>query len=167
MLVGLPGAGKTTVGRLVADCLNLSVYDIDDAIEQNEHTSIREIIETRGEREFRRLERLEAERAITGSPAVVVPGGGWAAEKGNLESVRGRALTVYLKTTPEIAAKRVEKNNDRPLLDSDHPHARMLELFDKRRPFYERCDSVVTTDGKTVEEVAAEVAELARHAAAG
>ena len=104
---------------------------------------------------------------IVGPPAVIVPGGGWAAHGDNLERVRGRVLTVYLKTPPAAAAKRVEGFTDRPLLDSDDPSERMTELFESRRQFYESCDAVVMTEGKSVIEVAATVAKLARHAAAG
>ena len=120
-----------------------------------------------GEPEFRRLEQEETERALSGPPAVIAPGAGWAAYDDNLNSVEGRAITVYLIAPPMLAAERVEHNDDRPLLDSNQPVERMNELFQARRRFYESCDLSVSTEGKTAEEVAAEIAKLAREAAAG
>ncbi len=167
LLVGLPGAGKTTVGQLLAGELELRLHDIDEAIERSENTTIREIISTRGEKEFRRLEREETERALSGPPAIIVPGAGWAAFGNNLKSIGRRALSVYLKVPPSLATERVENNNDRPLLDSSRPLQRMTELFNARRRFYEACDTSVSTEGKTAEAVASEIAELARGATAG
>ena len=140
VLVGLPGAGKSTVGRLVARMIDVDCYDIDELIERCEGSSIAEIITGRGELEFRRLEQRETDRVLVGVAAVVVPGGGWAAEEANLENVRDRALTIYLETTAGVAATRVGESGDRPLLDGPDPLARMIDLLSIRRPFYEKCD---------------------------
>ena len=98
ILVGLPGAGKSTVGQLVACNLRVPLQDIDTTIEEKLGVSIADIFATRGETEFRRLEQSETTSALAGEPAVIVPGGGWAAQPGNLESLAGRAATVYLAT---------------------------------------------------------------------
>lgn len=167
VLVGLSGAGKSTVGRLVAQSLGVDAYDIDEIIEQSEGSSVADIINTVGEAEFRRLETLETKSVIAGVPAVVMPGGGWAAQKDNLLSIGDRAFSVYLKTAPETALFRVGETASRPLLDVSQPLDRIKELLAKRQPYYESCDAIVSTDGKTVAEVVEDVLELARRAVVG
>ena len=166
ILVGLPGAGKNTVGRAIAETLRARIHDVDAAVERRVGVSISQIFESLGENRFRDLEREEALVALGNEPGVIVPGGGWAAQPGNLESTRGRGVTVYLHTTPAEAASRALPQGGRPLLDRPDPVSQMEQLLKQRAPFYERCDIRVTTDGKTPEDVAREVIELAlpRHA---
>ena len=162
ILVGLPGAGKSTVGQLVAANLRVPLQDIDTTIAERLGVSIADIFATRGETEFRRLEQSETTSALAGEPAVIVPGGGWAAQPGNLESVADRAATVYLATSVETAVNRLSGGETRPLLLASDPATQLSELFATRKSCYERCDHHVSTDGKTVEEVVSEVTELAR-----
>ncbi|UCG86816.1 MAG: shikimate kinase [Gemmatimonadota bacterium] len=161
ILVGLPGAGKSTVGRLVAASLGTPIQDVDALIEERLGISIKEIFASRGEAEFRELERAETVQLLLDPPAVIVPGGGWAAQPGNLESVVGKALTVYLATSPSTALARVGDVDTRPLLAGDDRAARFESLLAAREPYYERCDVTVPTDGRTVGEIAREVIELA------
>jgi shikimate kinase len=161
ILVGLPGSGKSTVGRLLADLLHVPLKDIDGAVIKRTGMSIADIFTSHGEESFRELERAETNAALLGGPSVIVPGGGWAAYPGNLEEVTGRALTVYLETAPRTAAERVAPQGGRPMLEHRDPIGRMRLLLDERAGFYERCDVVVKTDDRTPESVAREVAELA------
>ncbi len=162
ILVGLPGAGKSTVGQLVAASLGTQLHDVDALIEEKLGVTIKELFASRGEAEFRELERAETAARLQGPPAVVVPGGGWAAQPGNLESVAGKALTVYLATSPRTALARVAATDQRPLLATAGERAERLEfLHAARRPYYERCDATVVTDDKTAGQVAREVIELA------
>ena len=167
VLVGLPGSGKSAVGRLVARALEVRSHDVDAAVERLCGASVREIFTTRGESEFRRLEKLETERLLGGPPAVIVPGGGWAAVPGNLETTRGRALTVYLETSPDTAAQRTAHSDDRPLLDGPDRGERLKDLLTARGRFYASCDVTVSTEDRTAEQVAAEVVELAQRAHGG
>jgi shikimate kinase len=167
VLVGISGAGKSTVGLCVAQKLGVDAHDIDELIERKEKRPVAEIITTQGEHGFRRLEQLEAERVLVGPPSVVIPGGGWAAYKDNLSSLGRRAISIYMHTTPETALARVGETASRPLLDVPNPLLRIKELLTARLPFYERCDAVVSTEGKTVAEVTDEVIELARRAIVG
>ncbi|UCD24640.1 MAG: shikimate kinase [Gemmatimonadota bacterium] len=162
VLVGLPGSGKSTVGRLVAAELRVGLHDIDKTIADESGLSIADFFATRGEADFRRLERLATVAAFEGEPAVVVPGGGWAAQPGNMESVTGRATTVYLETAVATALSRLSGGETRPLLLGSDPTAALHSMFVSRKPWYERCDYCVSTDGKSAEQVAIEVAELAR-----
>lgn len=164
VLVGLPGSGKSSVGLLVAEMLDVRSYDIDELVAANEGCSVADLIKNRGESEFRELERSETNRVLEEPPAVVIPGGGWAAEGNNLSDLTGRALSVYLETSAQTAAARLSGSVDRPLLAGSDPLARMTQLLETRQSFYERCDATVSTEGKAVREVALEVVELARGA---
>jgi shikimate kinase len=162
LLVGLPGSGKTTVGALVAQALAAEFVDVDRAIEAREQLAVADLFAQRGEGEFRRLERRQVEATLSGPAAVIAPGGGWAAQPGNWESLAGRALTVFLATRPEVAAARAAPAGTRPLLAGGEPVARMRELLAARERYYQRADAAVTTDDRSVADVAQAVLALAR-----
>ena len=164
ILVGLPGAGKTTVGRLVAQQLGVRFADVDGLIEERIGLSIPRIFSDRGEESFREYERdIVAELVASDRPRVIAPGGGWAAQPQSLDSVAGRALTVYLETTPATAAVRARNGVLRPLLGAEEGYkGRITELHRTRHRAYSGCDVSVSTDGRTPVEVAQEVVELAR-----
>ena len=164
ILVGLPGAGKTTVGRLVAKQLGVGFADVDGLIEERIGLSISRIFSDRGEESFREYERdIVAELVASDRPRVIAPGGGWAAQPQSLDSVAGRALTVYLETTPATAAVRARNGVLRPLLGAEEGYkGRITELHRTRQRYYSGCDVSVSTDGRTPVEVAQEVVELAR-----
>ena len=167
VLVGLPGAGKTTIGRLVAAELCAPFVDLDQAIEERADRSIARIFAQQGEAAFRHLERTEMDAALSAPAGVIAAGGGWAAEPGNREAAAGRALTVYLQVAPEVAAARLAMSDgspmseERPLLAGSEVVVRMRELVSARRSFYERCDVIVPApDDPNV--AAREVVKLAR-----
>jgi shikimate kinase len=165
VLIGLPGSGKSTVGRLVADTLQATCTDIDAIVTRKEGRPIAMIFAERGEDAFRQIERLEVEGALAGPPSIIVPGGGWAAQPEALESVLGRALLVYLKTRPDTAATRAVPQGNRPTLMGEDPAVQMRQLLSERERFYLKADAQVETDRKSADKVAAEVVELARRRA--
>ena len=162
VLIGLPGSGKTTVGRLVAEALHAGFVDIDAILARREGKPIALIFAEKGEPAFREMERKEMEGALGNQAAVVAPGGGWAAQPGAIESVKARALVVYLRARPDAAAQRAAPEGTRPLLRGEDPAARMRQLLKEREPSYLRADAVVDTDRKTEQQVAAEVTRLAQ-----
>lgn len=162
VLVGLPGSGKSTVGRLVAAALGAPFVDLDDVVELSSGKSIAQLFTQRGEPEFRLLERQAMERALEGAASVIAAGGGWLAQPGNLEGVRGRAVIVYLQATPEVAARRVSPTDTRPLLRSGDVTVRLRELLAERQGYYQRSDASVSADRDPPDAVAAEVVKLAR-----
>jgi shikimate kinase len=162
ILVGLPGSGKTTVGRLVAEQLVAPFLDLDEEIAASTGTQIARLFAERGETAFRQLEREAMERALAGPPAVIAAGGGWAAQPGNLEAAGERAVTVYLRVDPAVAAERVAGSGDRPLLAGQDPEVRMRELLGARRGFYQRCRATIPADRNQPADVAEAVAKLAR-----
>lgn len=163
ILVGLPGAGKSAVGWGLARVLAAPFVDIDALIEEEAGTSVSQVFAEHGESVFRDLERLAVERALAGEPAVLAPGGGWAAQQSNLASVVGTAFTIYLETDVEAAAARTLADGPtRPLLTGPNRALELADLLRKRERFYSRCDAAVRTQGRTVQEVVREVAALAR-----
>ncbi len=161
ILIGLPGAGKSTVGRLLAEALDAEFEDVDVEIERREGQRIAAIFSLRGEQAFRAMEREEVLRALEGVPRVLSAGGGWAAEPGNLDEVAGRALIVHLTVDPDEAAERISGSAVRPLLAGDE-RERLRELAAARAPSYARADASVSTSGRTPADVTEEVVQLAR-----
>lgn len=162
VLIGLPGSGKTTVGRLAGEQLGTPAVDIDAVIARREGKPITMIFAEKGEGAFRELERKEMEAALAGDASVIASGGGWAAQPGAVESAAGRALVIYLRTRPETATQRTEGEGTRPLLIGENPVDRMRQLLKAREAAYLKADEKIDTDRKTVAQVAAEVARLAQ-----
>lgn len=165
VLIGLPGSGKTTVGRLVADQLHAGFVDIDSILIRKEGKPIAMIFAEKGEGAFREMERKEMEGALAHQPAVVAPGGGWAAQPGALEAARAAGFIIYLKARPETATARAIPSGTRPVLMGGDSNAQMRELLKAREPFYQKADATVETEGKTADQVAGEALQLARNRA--
>jgi len=161
VLIGLPGAGKSAAGRLAARALGCPFCDLDDRIVADTGMTIAELFERLGEPAFRDAERSALDHALAEPPQLIAAGGGWAAQPGNLERSRDRAVTVYLRCDPETAARRLAGTEDRPLLAGDLA-GRVRLLAAARAPFYQRADATVETDDRTVHEVATAVVTLAR-----
>jgi shikimate kinase len=166
LLIGLPGSGKTTVGRLVAEQLQAGFVDVDTVLQRKEGRPITLIFAEKGEAVFRELERKEVEAALGGVPAIIAPGGGWAAQPGALESAKPRAFVIYLKTRADTAAARAAPQGTRPLLMGGDPVDQMRALLTEREPHYLKADAQIETDRRTAEEVASEAVTLARSKAA-
>jgi len=162
VLIGLPGAGKTTIGRLVAETLGAPFVDVDAIITRKEGRPIEMIFAEKGEAVFRELEAQEMGQALLGDPAIIAPGGGWAAQPGALTTANQRALVIYLKTRPDTAANRAAPQGNRPALMGEDPASRMRELLRERESFYVQADAQVETDGRRPAEVAAAIVRLAR-----
>ena len=162
VLIGLPGAGKTTAGPLVAAELKTRFVDLDELIEQEQGLSVRDIFVQQGERAFREMEQAVAARVFEKEPLVMAPGGGWSAQPGAIERAQARGFIVYLRTSPELAAQRVGQGRTRPLLGGANPEERMRELLTAREGFYKRANVTVGTDERSAKEVAREITVLAR-----
>jgi shikimate kinase len=165
VLVGLPGAGKSTVGRMVAERLKTSFVDIDTILVRKEGKPITMIFAEQGEQAFRAMEREAVEVALTNPPAVIVPGGGWAAQPGQLDGARAHGYFVYLKARAEVAAGRAEPSGTRPVLMGGDPVDQMRALFNERDSYYAKADATVLTEAKPAEKVADEIVRLAQTSA--
>lgn len=155
-LVGLMGAGKTSVGRLLAPRLGLPFHDSDDTVANAAGMSVGELFAHQGEPAFRALERSALMRLLAGERSVIATGGGAVTEPETRQALRGRAFTIWLDATPSVLAARLADSEERPLLSDGDPEAVLDRLAEQRRPFYATADLRVGTD----ELDAAEVAEL-------
>jgi shikimate kinase len=156
VLVGPPGAGKTTVGRVLAGRLGLVYRDTDADIEQTAGKPIPEIFIDEGEPYFRDLERAAVRAALDGHDGVLSLGGGAVMDDGTRALLAGLPV-VFLDVGLHDAVRRVGLDAPRPLL-AVNPRQRWRELMDVRRPLYtEVARAVVTTDDRTPEDVAAAV----------
>jgi shikimate kinase len=144
-LVGLMGAGKSTIGRRLAVALNLPFVDADTEIVSAAGQSIAEIFAQHGECEFRRGERAVIERLLDRPPHVLATGGGAFIDPRTRALMKERAISIWLKAPLDVLMKRVAKRDDRPLLKEDDPRAVMQRLMDERYPLYAEADLTVET----------------------
>jgi shikimate kinase len=165
VLIGLPGSGKSTVGRIVAEQLHAGFVDVDSILIRKEGKPIAMIFAEKGEPAFRAMEKQEMATALGNEPAVIAPGGGWAAQPGAIEGAKAAAYIIYLKTQAQTAASRAAPSGTRPMLMGGDPDAVMRALAKEREPSYQQADAKVETDRKTAEQVAAEVVRLAQTSA--
>lgn len=169
VLVGLPGAGKSTAGRLAAELSGRPFLDFDAEIERREGKRITELFAERGEPWFRALEReLTQEVAAAREAMILAPGGGWVTAPELVAMLRPPARLLYLKVRPDTALARMgDEIASRPLLAGD-PVGRLRELMVRRGPLYEKADEVVDVELLAVEEVAKRIiASLSRRGAKG
>jgi shikimate kinase len=160
-LVGLMGAGKSTVGRRLADKLGREFYDSDVEIEKAAGLSIADIFSIHGEAEFRRGERKVLARLLEGEPHVLATGGGAYLDPQTRALLREKAITVWLNADLETIWKRVSKRNTRPLLRAPDPKGVLTKLFEEREPIYSQADlSVTSVDGPHSQTVKAIVEAL-------
>jgi shikimate kinase len=162
VLVGIPGAGKSTVGRLAADRLGRPFLDFDLEIERRESQTIAEIFAERGEPAFRRLEReLTAEVAEMGG-MILAPGGGWILDEEGVAMLRARSMMVWLKVRPEMAIKRLRGDvTARPLLNRPDPPGELQKLLAQREALYARADHLINTEIVTLDQAVDRLVALA------
>ena len=143
VLVGIMGAGKSTVGRQLAHVLRLPFHDSDDEIEKAADMSVQEIFEIHGEPEFRRVEQRVIERLVSGGPMVLATGGGAYMTDETRTMLKDKAITVWLKADLEVLWRRVSRRGGRPLLEAENPKETLAKLLKHREPFYSQADHIV------------------------
>jgi shikimate kinase len=140
ILIGLPGSGKSTVGRQLARRLSASFMDSDVVIEQRLGCSIREYFEREGEQAFRDVEaQVLADLAVPAQAAdlrVLATGGGAVLREGNRRVLKAAGRVVYLRSSPEDLYKRLRHDRNRPLLQVGDPMQRLRDLYAMRDPLY-------------------------------
>ena len=157
ILIGPPGAGKTTVGGLLGALLGAEFLDTDSAIEEVAGKPVADIFISDGEAAFRDLERAAAARTIASHPGILALGGGAVMDPGTRQLLAGQPV-VYLQTGFAAAVHRTGLDAPRPLLIGN-PRTRLRELLEERLPVYEALAWVtVTTDDRAPQEIADEVA---------
>jgi shikimate kinase len=165
-LVGLMGAGKTSIGRRLAQRLGLPFLDADAEVEAAAGTSIEEIFRRHGETAFRDGERRVIARLLDNPLHVLATGGGAFMDASTRELLRSRAVTVWLRADLELMLARVGRRNNRPLLKNGDPRAVLERLIAERYPVYAEADiTVESIDGPPDATVDRVLVALAAHAA--
>ena len=139
-IVGLMGAGKTTVGRRLAERLNIPFVDADEEIETSAGRSVSDIFSDFGEQAFRDGERKVIERLLDGTPRVIALGGGAFANEATRQLVRDKAVSIWIKADLDTLMERVSRRDTRPLLKTEDPRSVMSTLMAKRESAYAEAD---------------------------
>ncbi len=143
VLVGMMGAGKSTIGRRLSARLRLPFLDADTEIETAAGMSIPDIFEARGEPAFRDGEARVIARLLDNGPGVIATGGGAFMREETRNRIRDKAISIWLKADAEIIMRRVKRRADRPLLQTSDPEATVGRLLSEREPIYQRADLTV------------------------
>ena len=157
VLVGMMGAGKTTVGELLATKLNRELKDIDRVIEQEQKKSIIELFTDDGEEAFRKLESETIEKFSNMSDLIISTGGGALEKANNLSNLQKNGIIIYLEADIEELFKRVKNETQRPLLKEQDPLEVIKKLIKKREKFYLMADITIITDNKSLEKITEEI----------
>lgn len=159
VLVGMMGAGKTTVGRRLATRLKRHFLDSDEEIERAAQMSIPEIFEQRGEPEFRAGETRVIARVLKTDNVVLATGGGAFVNAETRALIKDRAISIWLKAEIDILFERVSRRANRPLLQTANPRATLQKLIDDRYPIYAEADITVASRDVPQDAVAGDVVD--------
>jgi shikimate kinase len=164
VLVGMMGAGKSSVGRRLGARLALPFIDADTEIETAAGMSIPEIFARHGEPAFRSGEQRVIARLLEGGPQVLATGGGAFMSADTRAAVRARGVSVWLKADFEVLMRRIKRRTDRPMLKTDDPAATLKALLDVRDPVYAQADLTIESrevpHGTVVDEIIAGLQRL-------
>jgi len=148
-LVGMMGAGKSAVGKALAERLNVAFLDSDQEIESASNLSIAEIFVRYGEPFFREKEAQVIERLLIGKPGILSTGGGAFLAERNRQNMSRLGVSLWLNAGPDVLWNRVKHKTTRPLLQTEDPYRTLLDIHTARTPFYALADLQVSSDGET------------------
>jgi len=147
-LIGLMGAGKTTIGRQIASELSLEFFDSDHEIENRTGVTITHIFDIEGETGFRKRETAILDELTTKKGIVLATGGGAILKAENRQFLMSRGTIIYLYADIETLLERTSKDRNRPLLQTEDPQAVLKELFEIRDPLYRETADIIIDTGK-------------------
>ncbi len=154
-LVGFMGSGKSTVGKILAEKLNMNFVDIDKLIEEKEGMKIKDIFEQKGESYFRELERKQIKAVVKQEGLVVSTGGGLGANLDNMNFMKKNGDVVWLDVSLNIVLNRLKNDQDRPLLKQ--PTEKIKQLFEERKNVYRLANIRINADKKTPSQIVEEI----------
>ncbi len=158
VLIGMPGSGKTTVGKALLSLLNgFSLADIDEEIVKSEKREITEIFKENGEDYFRNLETQTLKKYQNTQNIIISTGGGVVEREENLEILKNIGCTIYIKCSVETLFERVREDNSRPLLRVEDIKERLAALYLRRDKKYQKADYTIDTEDLTPEECAKKI----------
>ena len=160
-LIGPMGAGKSTIGRQLAQMLNMDFLDSDSVIEERAGADIDWIFDIEGEAGFRKREERIINELTQSQGLVLSTGGGTVLSKDNRNALSARGIVVYLETTVDKQFERTQRDKKRPLLQTEDPYQVLQELAKIRNPLYEEiADITLQTDDQTAKVVATHIIEM-------
>lgn len=145
ILVGLPGAGKSSIGELLAEKLNFHFIDTDILIEKKENSSITEIFSTKGEQYFRNVETEIISSLSNLQNTVISIGGGAFQKEENRNLLKNIGKTIYLHAEISAIYERIKTEKNRPLLNCDNPKSKLQSLYEERHAIFKTADFVIDT----------------------
>jgi shikimate kinase len=167
VLVGLPGAGKSTIGRQVAKRLGRPFLDFDVEIQRRTGLSVARLFAERGESAFRTLEVELTRELVAATPMVLAPGGGWVTNEGVMRLLRPPGRIVHLRVSPAEALRRLSRSRIvRPLLAKPDPAGKIQAIWDDRKGLYAHADLELDVETMNSQQVIDSVAALAHGGAA-
>jgi shikimate kinase len=151
-------AGKSTIGPILANTLGWDFFDLDKEVEKQEGMKIVELFERKGEEYFRKIETELLKKLSENDESIISLGGGAIASEVNFGIIKSSGKIIYLKSSPEMAYKRLRFKKDRPAFIFDGVEEpskeqfieRIIQLLESRKKYYEQCDFIVDTDNQTV-----------------
>ena len=160
-LIGPMGAGKSTIGRQLAQMLNMDFLDSDSVIEERAGADIDWIFDIEGEAGFRKREERIINELTQSQGLVLSTGGGTVLSKDNRNALSARGIVVYLETTVDKQFERTQRDKKRPLLQTENPYQVLQELAKIRNPLYEEiADITLQTDDQTAKVVATQIIDM-------
>jgi len=157
VLVGMMGAGKSSIGRKLATRLNLPFVDADTEIERAAGMSIPDIFERHGETSFRAGETRVIARLLDGGPQVLATGGGAFMNPETRAAIRAKGISIWLKAEYDVLMKRIKRRTDRPMLNTSDPAETLRQLLEKRDPVYAEADLLVHSRDVPHESIISEI----------
>ncbi|MGE3624407.1 MAG: shikimate kinase [Bdellovibrionales bacterium] len=157
VIIGMPGSGKSSVGRKLAAALKIPFFDADDEVETAAGMTIEQIFQRLGEAEFRKGERRVIARLLEGPVHVLATGGGAFMDPETRALVRSRAVSLWLRADMETLMERTSRRNNRPLLKQGDPGEALKKLFETRVPVYAQADITVDSDDRPPEETVSRI----------
>jgi shikimate kinase len=160
VLVGMPGSGKSSIGRRLGQRLGLDFADADTEIERAANMTIPELFQTKGEAEFRKGEQKVIARLLESGPQVIATGGGAFMNEDTRARIRERGVSIWLKADVDTLLKRVKRKSNRPLLQTADPEATLRNLLSARETTYAKADLTITSCEVPHEEVVEAIVNL-------
>jgi shikimate kinase len=157
ILTGFMGTGKTAVGKELSRLLNMKLIDVDSEIEKSEKMTINEIFTHFGEARFREIETEMVKKISQSKNVIISTGGGVVLKQENIDILKKNGVIFWLTASPETILNRTGNSNKRPLLQTENPLTRIKELLSFRKPFYEKADIMIDTEGKSPLQIAEEI----------
>jgi len=159
VLTGFMGTGKTTIGKIIAHKLNKGFIDTDELIEKSLGYTISDIFNNKGEEFFRRLENNLISELCKSSNKVIATGGGTLLNEDNLKNIQNNGIIFCLTATPDVIIQRIKSDNRRPLIN-DGKNNNIIELYEQRKPKYDRMPNIINTSTVSPQEAADNIVNI-------